>query len=127
MPAILLAVSLAGSSPGELPLSVLTVLLSILDFWFLADLATLLVSILVEPPSAGNQGSHVLPDPSFQYLVSVDYVSSIIARQSFHASVERSKRNRIVSILNDRHRRTTIEGKRYFWMGYSRAIVNFKE
>jgi hypothetical protein len=74
----------------------------------------------------------VPPDPSFQLLVSVDYASSIIARQSCHASVERSKTKRIVSILNDSHRRTALEGNLKGIPGgathmAARAIVNFKE
>ena len=53
----------------------------------------------------------MLPDPSFQLLVSVDYASSIIARQSCHASAERNKRKGWVSILNERPRRIARESK----------------
>ena len=62
-------------------------------FGFLEEFQNLFVSILVKPPSAANQRSHVLPNPTFKLLWSVDYASDIMmfARQSCHFSAGKKK------------------------------------
>jgi hypothetical protein len=69
---------------------------------FLEELDTLLVSVLAERPSATNQEIHVLPDPSFQLLVSEDYACRkspvIFLKNGKNASAEREKTEQFLSI-----------------------------
>ena len=91
-----------------------------------------------EQPTALNQGSLVLPDPSVQLLASVDYASSTIARQSCHASADKYKvRTKYVSILNDRFQRMALKNEgnprraallsTYMMLATCLRPVNFKE
>ena len=91
-----------------------------------------------EQPTALNQGSLVLPDPSVQLLASVDYASSTIAHQSCHASADQNKViTKYVSMLNDKFQRMALKNEgsprraallsTYMMLATCLRPVNFKE